>query len=66
MCSQRLRFEFRVELAAQEPRMIRQLNDFHEVLVGRYAGNNQPIVRQRLFKLAIEFVAVAVPLGNDS
>ena len=62
MRRQRLRFEFRVELAAEEPWVISQLNDFDEILIGRNSGNNQAMVRERLFKLTVEFVPVTMQL----
>src|SRR5207253_5884012 len=65
MRRQRLRLEFRMELAAEEPRMIRQLNDFHEILVGRDARNDQTVFSQHLLELPIEFVSMTMPLGND-
>src|SRR5207302_2550798 len=69
-CEQRmrrqwLRFEFRMELAAEEPRMIRQLNDFHEILVRRDARNDQTVFGKHLLELPIEFVPMTMPLGND-
>src|SRR5579863_5200550 len=36
---QRLRLEFGVELAADEPRMIRNLDDFHVNAIGRAPGD---------------------------
>ena len=64
MRRQRLGLEFRMELAADEPRMVRHLDDFDVLAIRRAAGDAETGVGQRLFVFAIEFVAVAVPLGN--
>ena len=64
MRRERLRFEFRMELAADEPGMIGHFDDFDVHAVGRAAGDAESGARQRLLVLAIEFVAMAVALGN--
>src|SRR6267143_3142093 len=61
---QRLRLELRVELATQEPRMIRNFNDLDEVLVRRNTRNDQAVLGQNLLEPPIEFVAMPVALGN--
>ena len=35
MCTRRARLQLRVELASEEPRMVRRLDDLHELTVGR-------------------------------
>src|ERR1017187_2043109 len=60
----RLGLELGVELAAQIPRMARDFADLHVRLVRRLPRNPQPGGRQDLFVLAVEFVAVPVPLDN--
>src|ERR1017187_9476094 len=64
MRTHRLGLELRVELAAQVPRMPRDFADLHVGLVRRLPRNPQPGRRQDLFVLAVEFVAVPVPLDN--
>ena len=65
MRRKRFRFEFRMELATEEPRMPRKLDDFDKVLVGRDAGDNKTVIRQHLFELPVELIAMAMPFGND-
>jgi len=64
MRGERLRFEFGVKLAAEEPRMIGGLDDFNVNAVGRLARNFQTCLRESRFVIAIEFIAMAVALGN--
>src|SRR5260370_41812704 len=61
---ERLRFEFRVELAAEEPRMVRRFDDFHVILIRRASGDAQARGDQSFFVVAIKFVAVAVALAD--
>src|SRR5712692_2914186 len=56
------RGEFRVELAADEPRMRRQLDHFAQLLALSQAGNAQALVLQSLHVLVVDLVAVAVAL----
>src|SRR3984957_12952443 len=58
----RLRLELRMELAAQVPRGIGDLADFHVRIVGRHAGDAQTRGAQLAFVFAVEFVAMAVAL----
>src|ERR1035438_4002831 len=60
----RFGLELGVELAAQIPRMARDFADLHVGLVRRLPRNPQPRGHQRLFVLAVEFVAVSVPFHN--
>src|SRR5579863_4459375 len=63
---QRLRFEFRVKLAAHEPRMVRRLHNFHVHSVRRASGDAESGSRERFLILAVKFVTMPVPLGNFS
>src|SRR5258706_2378962 len=56
------RREFRVELAADEPRMRRQLDHLAQLLALGDAGNAQALVLQSLQVLVVDLVAVAVAL----
>src|SRR4051794_5394585 len=58
----RLRFELGMELAAQIPRMVRDLTDLDVRIVGRLAGDFQSRRLQPLLVFTIEFVAVAMAL----
>src|SRR5258708_39574236 len=53
-----------MELAAQEIRMVGNLDDFHVCPVRRGAGNAQSTAGQDSFILAVELVAMAVPLAD--
>src|SRR6516164_8436782 len=64
MWLERLRFELRMELAAQEPRMVRRFYDFHVILIGGPPGDSQPRGDQRLLVLPVELVTVPVPLAD--
>ena len=61
---QRFRFEFRVELAAEIPGMVRQFGNFDKIPVGGIAGELQAIAGYDFFILSIELVAVAMAFGN--
>src|SRR5947209_16543185 len=56
------RGEFRVELAADEPRMRRQLDHLAQLLALGQAGNAQALVLQSLHVLVVDLVAVAMAL----
>src|SRR5450432_822896 len=58
----RLGFELGVELAAQIPGMPGDLADLHVRVVRRFAGDPQTRGLQPVFVLAVEFVAMAMPL----
>src|SRR5882762_9941466 len=64
MRGQRLGLEFGMELAAEEPGMLRRFDDLDVLAVGRAAGDAESGIGERLFVLAVELVAVAVALGN--
>src|SRR5579863_2568820 len=61
---ERLRFELRMELAADEPGMVGNFDDLDVNAVGRAPRDAEARARQRLIVFAVEFVAVPVPLGN--
>ena len=61
---ERLGFEFRMELAAQEPRMVRDLADLDVHAVRGLAGDAQAALRENLLIFAVEFVAMAVALAD--
>src|SRR5207249_8832184 len=61
---ERLGFEFRVKLAAEEPRMVRGFDDFDVIFVGRAASDAEPRGNQSLLVVAIKFVAVAMALAD--
>src|SRR5215471_5520660 len=52
-----------MELASKEPGVIRQFNDFDEAAIPGLARQRQPICRQNLFVLGVEFIAVPVTLA---
>src|SRR5215510_2399873 len=58
MRCKRFRLEFRMELAAQKPRMIREFHDLDEVLVERNSGDDQTVVREVFLECSIEFIAM--------
>src|ERR1700675_4959040 len=63
---QRLRFEFRMELAPNKKRMPRNLDHLNVSAVRSRAGNAQPGRHHGLFILAIELVTMPVPLADFS
>src|SRR3990172_2105 len=56
--------EFRMELHAHEPGVIRPFDDFDQRAVHGCAGNHQALLRQTVAILVVEFVAVAVTLDD--
>src|SRR5437667_7230979 len=63
---QRLRFEFRMELAADEMWMVRQLDHLDVSSVGGRAGNSQSRRGESALVFAIELVTMAVALADLS
>src|SRR5215472_1740177 len=61
---QRLGLEFRMELAAEEPRMLGRLDNFHIIFVWRPSRNFQSRRHQRFLEVAVEFIAMAVALAD--
>jgi hypothetical protein len=53
-----------MELTGKEPGMVFDFNDLDEVLVGRNAGNNKTVARQRFLERPIKFIPMAMALGN--
>ena len=62
MGSERFRFELRVELHRDVPRMGWQFDDLDELTVERSPDDLQTVIGQRFFVQAIEFVAMTVAL----
>src|SRR5438876_12086618 len=61
---QRLRFKLRMKLAANEMRMIRQLNHLDVGAVWGRARNSQSACRQRAFVFAVKLVAMPMALAD--
>ena len=61
---ERLRLEFRMELAADEIRMVGDLHHLDVGAIGRGPGNPQAAGDQRAFVFSIELVAMAVALAD--
>ena len=59
---ERTRLEFGKKLASQKPRVVANLNDFYVRAVGCHAREIESMRDEDVFVLAIEFVAVPVPL----
>ena len=55
-------FKLGMKLGAQHKGMIFDFHDFHQIVFGRIAGNNQTGFFQLGAIFIVEFVAVAVPL----
>src|SRR5581483_2836346 len=56
--------EFRVELAAQKPGVIADLDDFDVGAIGRCAGELQSFGYQGSLESPVELVTMAVPFGD--
>jgi len=61
---ERLRLEFRMKLATNEPGMIGHFDNLDIHAVGRPARDSETGARKRLLILAIKFVAMAMALGD--
>src|SRR6202521_4245227 len=59
-----LRFELRMELAPNEKWMTRNLHHLHVSAVRSRAGNAQPRSHHRLLILAVELIAMPLPLAD--
>src|SRR5690606_6852884 len=57
--------EFRMELAGQVPGVRRHFDNLHEVAVQRLAGDLQARRFKAFHVVVVDFVAVAVALGDD-
>ena len=64
MGSGRFGLIFGVELRCDIPRMIGQLEDFHERIVGRSAAEDDSCGLESAAKRVVDLVAVAVTLAN--
>src|SRR6185436_5813602 len=62
---ERFRFELRVELHRDVPRMGRELDDLDELPVERSADDLKTVIGQRFFIQAIEFVSMAMAFVDD-
>ena len=56
--------EFGMELDADEEGMIRDLDDFHETIIGRGTGDDEAGIDELLAIIIIEFVTMAMTLGD--
>src|SRR6266850_2766070 len=65
MRTRRLRFEFRMELHGEIPRMTGQLGDLDEFAVGRSSGDAQAVLGERALVQAVELVAMTMALVNE-
>ena len=63
MRRKRLRFEFGVELAAQEPGVVAALDDFDQVAVGAKAADHESGFFDLGAVFVVDFEAMAVPFG---
>src|ERR1700686_1448652 len=64
MGARRLRFELRVKLNREIPRMPGQLGNLDELSVRRASRNPETVLGERAFVQTVELVAVARPLRN--
>jgi hypothetical protein len=58
------RFEFRMELAAQEPGMIFDLDNLDEPAVGRDPAQHHALGGKAFAIVVVEFITMPVALGN--
>src|SRR5574344_425586 len=56
--------EFRMELNAEHPRVIRHFANFNEVTFWVYAGNNKTCLLKVIAVLVVELIAMAVALPD--
>src|SRR5262245_12513720 len=61
---ERFGFELGMELAAEEPWMIRSLDDLDVILVGSASGDAKTRAGQNFFVVAIEFVAMTMAFAD--
>src|SRR5256885_4800276 len=64
MGTHRPRLELGMELATDEPRMLRQLDHLHERAIGRQPGRPQAVLRQDIAVRVRYLVTVAMPLAH--
>src|ERR1700682_163251 len=65
MWTVRSRAEFRVELRGNEPRVVTQLDDFHQTVVGRCAREDHARLPHRLTVGVVELEAMPVSFVHD-
>lgn len=58
------RFEFRVELASEEPWVALQLHDLDKITLWRCAADDKSALFESASQIVVELVAVPVPLGD--
>ena len=59
-----LGLEFRMELTADKPRMVFDLDDLHQIPLGIKPRDHQPFLRQLLTIRIVKFITMAMALGN--
>ena len=59
-----LGLEFRMELARHKPRMVRELDHFHQVLAGVDPAKDHAVFLKLLPVIIIEFIPVPVAFRN--
>ena len=59
-----LRFEFRMELTRYEPRMVRQLDDLHQILARVDPREHHTGFLELLSMIIVEFIPVPVALRD--
>src|ERR1051325_3254868 len=64
MAIERSRLELGMELAGEEPRGIGELDDLHQVVVGRDAREHEPLLLQSRAEIVVELVAVTMTLRD--
>src|ERR1700754_738463 len=61
---ERLRFELGMELAAEEPWMVRSFDDLDIIFVGSASGDAQAGTGENFFVVAVEFVAMTMAFAD--
>src|SRR3954449_10881635 len=61
----RARLELRMELAGNEPRMVRQLDDLDEAAALKRARDHEPCIDELRAVVVVDLVPVPVPLVDD-
>ena len=54
-----------VKLAANEPGMIFKLDDLHQASIWRKPAQNHPLAAKEFAVAIVEFIAMAMALGNS-
>ena len=58
------RFQLGVELAADKPRMLRELDHFNQGPIGGLTADDQPCVFQMPAVFIVDLITMPVPFGN--